>query len=500
MTKLAILLASAAALSAATVSAQARPANAPPLANLEPDAAQQWYLTEDQAWSFWTTMPKLATVKVAVLDSGIDAGHPEFIGRIAAGKSFVGGSWKRDPDGHGTFVAGEIAANPTNKLGIAGLAFNAKLLIAKVVDTDTDSVSLSAEVKAIHWAVDNGARVINLSIGGTRDPFDVDHNTYSPAEQMAIGWAYSKGVVIVAAAGNGTESPATPWPYADYPAALPHVIGVSAVRRNGSVPLYSNRDQTYVDLAAPGDAIFSTIPRNLVDKDRPGCAGQPYSNCGPPLYLGAIGTSFAAPQVSAAAALLIGERPSLRPDQVSWLLERTARDDTPATGCSTCARGRDRFTGWGTLDVKAALTRLTSRVPLPGSDAYEPNDDAGVWAHPFGPPRKITATLDYWDDPIDVYSIKLFKGQRLYARLSPSALGGAGLSLWMPGTRHVAGIVNSQFARAPLSERAAGAVAAGRQQRIAFTVAADGVYYLEARLTRPTRNPVAYDLAVATRR
>jgi subtilisin family serine protease len=500
MKKLIAFLAVAALASVVTMAGQARqPVRQPQFANTEPFAAKQWYLTEDQAWSFWPRQPKLATVKVAVLDTGIDASHPEFIGRIAAGKSFVGGSWKHDTDGHGTFVAGEIAANPDNHLGIAGMAFNAKLLIAKVVSPETDSASLTAEVKAIRWAANEGARVINLSLGGCRDPLNRNLHSYSPAEQAAIGYAYSKGAVIVAALGNGPECPATPWPYADYPSALPHVIGVSAIAKNGSVPLYSNRDTMYNDLAAPGASMFSTIPRNLVDAARPGCARVPYSSCGPEVYVNAIGTSFAAPQVAAAAALLIGERPSLRPDQVSWLLERTALDETPRTGCARCVRGRDRFTGWGRLDVKAALTRLTSGAPLPIPDAYEPNDDAGSSAHPFGPPRKITATLDYWDDQIDVYSIKLFKGERLFARLSPATRAAVRLMLWKPGTQHVTGIGNPQDVRVTLADRSATAAAVGGQQRIAFLAPVGGVYYLEARLTAPSRNPVAYQLAVATR-
>jgi hypothetical protein len=500
MTRVSALLAAAALASVLAMTAHGQAPRQILFDNTEPFAAQQWYLTEDQAWSFWPALPKLATVKVAVLDTGIDAGHPEFVGRIAAGKSFVGGSWRRDTDGHGTFVAGEIAANPSNHQGIAGIAFNAKLLIAKIVSPVTGSASLTAEVNAIYWAVKNGARVINLSLGGVRDPGDKNRDTYSPAEQQAIGYAYSKGVVVVAAVGNGSESPATPWPYADYPAALPHVIGVSAIGRNGSVPLYSNRDQMYVDLAAPGAGMFSTIPRNLVDASRPGCARVPYSDCGPSEYVGAIGTSFAAPQVSAAAALLIGERPSLRPDQVSWLLERSATDENPSTGCPRCVRGRDRFTGWGRLDVKAALTMLTNGTPLPIPDAYEPNDDAGIWSHPFGPPRKITATLDYWDDQVDVYSLRLFKGEQLYARLSHPAAAALKLVLWKPGTQHVAAITTPADVRLTLTDRAATGIAADGQQRIAFRAPVGGTYYLEARISEPIRNPVAYQLAVATRK
>ncbi len=106
--------------------------------------------------------------------------------------------------------------------------------------------------------------MINLSLGGVRDPMNPALDSYSPLEQAAVEYAYSKGVVVVAAVGNGPQSPATPWNYAAYPAALPHVIGVSADTQTGAVPDYSNRDAIYNDLAAPGDNIFSTIPANLV--------------------------------------------------------------------------------------------------------------------------------------------------------------------------------------------------------------------------------------------
>src|SRR5262249_53088885 len=160
------------------------------------------------------------------------------------------------------------------------------------------------------------------------------------------------------------------WNYADYPAALPHVIGVSALRQNGSVPDYSDRDPFYVDLAAPGDDMFSTIPRNLIDSTLPNCTGQPYSDCRPLEFRNAIGTSFAAPQVSAAAALLLGVDPKLKPDQVSWLLERSATDVTAATGCPQCTPGRDSLTGWGRLDVQRALAYLAHK-DYPQADTLE---------------------------------------------------------------------------------------------------------------------------------
>jgi subtilisin family serine protease len=470
-----------AAVAGALVLALASAAVAGAFDNAEPLAAKQWYLEQDNAWDFWPTVPQLYPVKVAIVDSGIDRGHPEFAGRIAAGRSFVGTPWYVDEDGHGTFVAGEIAADAFNSQGIAGLAFNAQLLIAKAASAD-GSVSLRGEVAAIRWAADQGARVINLSLGGVRDPLNPRIDLYSPLEQAAVEYAYSKGAVVVAAVGNGTQSPATPWPFAHYPAALPHVIGVSALRRDGTVPAYSNRDTVYNDIAAPGDQIFSTIPRNLVS-NAPSCAGDPYSDCGPPEFRGAIGTSFAAPQVTAAAALLIGQDPKLTPDQVMWLLERSASDIAPP--------GRDRFTGWGRLDVLAALDLLTSGEPLPPSDHYEPNDDAGPWSHALPPlPRTVHATLDYWDDDVDVYRIALNAGQRLFAHLTPGAAR-VPLALWKPGTVHVEGL------HVPIGNRVALSTRVGGQSRLTYRAPASGTYYLEAKLLTPSRPIVSYTLSVA---
>src|SRR5439155_24073999 len=98
--------------------------------------------------------------------------------------------------------------------------------------------------------------------------------------------------------------------------------------------------------------------------------------------------------------------------QVAWLLERSATDASPATGCSICPVKRDSYTGWGLLNVEAALAKLTDGTQLPRPDRYEPNDNAGTWARQFGPPRAITATRDYWDDQVDVYAITLRKGAR----------------------------------------------------------------------------------------
>ena len=354
-------------------------------------------------------------------------------------------------------------------------------------------MSLPAEVKAIYWAVEHGARVINLSIGGVRDPVDANLDSFSLDEQSAVEYAYSKGVVVVAAVGNGTQAPRTPWNYADYPAALPHVIGVAALRQDGSVPDYSNRDVQYADLAAPGDAIFSTVPRNLVDATRPDCVGVAYSSCGPFEFQSGIGTSFSAPQVAAAAALLIGTDPKLSPDQVGWLLERTAVDMNPRGRLPDLRKGARLAHGVGPRGCRRRARSALGRPSVAAADALEPNDDAGKLAHRVVPGRVFSATLDFWDDPVDVYAITLRRGDELFARLSRRNAAPTALELWKPGTLHVTG------SSALAADRAARSTSVGGQQRLSFTAPVSGTYYVEVRLTVPIRAVDAYTLALATR-
>jgi subtilisin family serine protease len=363
----------------------------------DPLAARQWYLPQIHAFDAWPLPPIFSPrVRVAVIDSGIDATHPDLAPRIESGKSFVGGSWRKDVQGHGTFVAGIIAAEAGNGEGIAGIGLGTDLLIAKVVRED-GSISLVAEARAIRWAVAQGARVINLSFGGVRDPQNRARDTYSRLEADAIEWAVRHGVVVVAAVGNGDQAPSMPWPYASYPAALPHVIGVSALARDGSVPAFSNRDRVFNDISAPGQEIVSTLPRQLTSQ-RSTCPFQGYSDCGPLEFKRAEGTSFAAPQVSAAAALLLNSAQllgdDLEPSQVAELLTRSAHDITPAMGCRRCTFDRDRLSGWGRLDIASAIAEL-KEGPLPALDAYEPNDDAGTHAWRIGRGReRILASVD----------------------------------------------------------------------------------------------------------
>ena len=441
----------------------------------DPLAARQWYLTQSRFYESWVTLPALDPVPVAVIDSGIDATHPELAGRVLDVKSFVAGSARTDSLGHGTFVAGIIAAGVNNGIGIAGLAPSAELLVAKVV-TASRTIPVEAEARAIRWAVENGARVINMSLGAVRDPLDPDRDSFSRLEADAVAYAVSNGVVVVAAVGNGDFAPQSPWGYASYPAALPHVLGVSAVAESGVVPRFSNRDRVYNDIAAPGDQILSIFPRPLTQR-YPACSEQGYSSCGPEDYREAQGTSFAAPQVSAAAAILLALRPTLRPEQVTAILERTAVDVDAASGCLPCAKGRDELSGWGRLDVAAALAAIDEPPPR---DRYETNDDAGGRAFDvYGSNRRLDATVDFWDDQDDVYAVRLRKGQRMYVGLTGSQRGAdLSLALWLPSTRFVDDVASLRL-RAKISARP------GPREYFSHRATKPGWHFVQVRMSSP---------------
>jgi subtilisin family serine protease len=327
--------------------------------------------------------------------------------------------------------------------------------------------------------------VINLSIGGLRDPFNSRRDTFSRAEASAIEYAVRKGALLVAAVGNSDEAPQTPWQYASYPAALPHVLGVSALTPTGNVPLFSNRDRIYNDISAPGQEIYSTLPR-AITSFRPLCQNQGYSDCGPEEFRHAAGTSFAAPQVTAAAAVLFALKPTLQADQVMNILERSAVDVNASGGCKACPLLRDSFSGWGRLDVAKAVGALDGVLPNP--DRLEPNDDAGVSAArvPVSS-TSIKATIDFWDDQIDVYRMYFKKGQRIRLTLNGPAGVSSNLLLWRPGTKRV-GDLRTQ------NRRVAQAIGPGSVHRIGYRVPKSGFYFVQVKL--PTRGVGPYELAV----
>ena len=449
----------------------------------DPLVGRQWHLSAVQAFDAWQQRPTFSApgLRVAVIDSGIDGGHPEFTGRVAAARSFVGGSPRGDQHGHGTFVAGLIAASLNNDQGIAGMAFPAQLLVAKVVRKD-GIVPLEAEARAIRWAVDRGARVINLSLGGIRDPLDPTRDSFSRLEASAVEYAIRNGVIVVAAVGNGDHAPEQPWRYASYPAALPHVLGVSALARDGSVPTFSNRDPIFNDIVAPGDELFSTLPRS-VTAQRPACELQGYSDCGPQEFRRPQGTSFAAAIASAGAVLVRAAWPALRPEQVVGLIQRTATDVTAATGCRRCAEGRDPISGWGRMNVAAAVN-WPGRLPF--RDRAEPNDDAGTRSYRLraNPVGLRGASLDYWNDPNDVYAVRLRRGGRLAVTLKGKASANVDLFVWKPGTRRVTARATAMVA-ARSTKQSADALDFVRLRRVPRA----GIYYIQVSMTEPGSGP-----------
>ena len=227
----------------------------------DPLAPLQWNTKAVAAFDYWPQLPVFSgePVTVAVVDGGIDDRSPDLV--RPDGTSVVSATidiTHASPSlVHGTAVAGIIAARANNGVGIAGLDQSVRIIDVRVVSAD-GTIDPRAEARGIQKAVDRGARVINLSLGGKRAP-GMQDDEYSRAEQEAIDYAYSKGAVIVAATGNSER----PYRFASYPAALPHVLGVSAVGPDGRTPRFSNRDGVYNDLAAPGLDILTTVPRDL---------------------------------------------------------------------------------------------------------------------------------------------------------------------------------------------------------------------------------------------
>jgi hypothetical protein len=213
---------------------------------------------------------------------------------------------------------------------------------------------------------------------------------------------------------------------------------------------------------------------------------QGYSECGPFEFRHAEGTSFAAPLVSAAAALVLGMRPGLAPDQVASVLEHSAQDMDATNGCRVCPPGHDRLSGAGRLDVAAAAGDVSVGAFV-RADVREPNDDAGKLASPIWHSTQgtIKATTDYWDDPVDVYRIKLAKGQRVWLVLNGPPDTSPRLVLWQPGTQTVVDLSPSAQ-----KKRVAQSARSGSVQKISgFTAKTGGWYYVEVQMTSKNGGP-----------
>jgi subtilisin family serine protease len=266
-------------------------------------------------------------VTVAIIDTGVDTLHPDLQANmnLSASKNFVEPGQKPDDDfGHGTHVAGIVAAVGDNTLGASGVAFGCKIAAIRVLGVDGTGTTWST-VQAIDWAVEKGCKVLNMSLGSP---------DASPLEAEAIARATAAGSLVVAAAGNE----AADGNYLEYPACYPGVLSVAAVDRDEKRATFSNYN-SWVGVAAPGVDIFSTIPTKM----------SPTSPYG---FLS--GTSMASPMAAGAAALLYSQNPRLTPAQVVDRLKRSAKDLTPP---GDTLAGYDVFFGAGLIQADKALGR-----------------------------------------------------------------------------------------------------------------------------------------------
>jgi len=283
---------------------------------------RQWALPKIEAPAAWDISTGGSDVIVAIVDSGVDLDHPDLQDNIIPGHDFVNVDNVPDDDyGHGTHVAGIAAGIGNNTIGIAGVSWGTQIMPVKVLNAG-GSGNQDDVADGIYHAVNNGAKIINLSLGGPRDYGKTCEETYttmSPAVQHAL----NLGVLVIAAAGNsGTSSILCP-------AAMDGVVAVGSTTSYDSRSWFSNYGPE-LDIAAPGSGIYSTIP-----------GGYGYND----------GTSMAAPHVSGLAALLWSVSPSLTKEQVIDLIQNNAVDlGTP---------GWDQYFGHGRINALDSMQALS---------------------------------------------------------------------------------------------------------------------------------------------
>ncbi|WP_078947551.1 type VII secretion-associated serine protease mycosin [Streptomyces griseus] len=332
--------------------------------------AQQWALEAMHTQEAWQTT-KGRGITVAVLDTGVEADHPDLAGNVLTGKDMIGfgaGPGDRAWARHGTAMAGIIAGHghgPGDADGVMGIAPEAKILPVRVILEDGDSARAEARrtrgnalAEGIRWAADQGADVINLSLGD-------DSASAHPeaAEDEAVQYALRKGSVVVASAGNGGEK----GDHISYPAAYPGVIAATAVDKYGTRAAFSTR-RWYATVSAPGVNVVIADPDHR--------------------YYEGWGTSAASAFVSGAVALVKAAHPGLTPAQIKKLLEDTARNAPVG--------GRDDSRGYGFVDPAAAINAAARLRPEglrsraygdryfgSGPDAAQEDDSTSSWAGPL---------------------------------------------------------------------------------------------------------------------
>lgn len=256
-----------------------------------------------EAWNFTTGNPE---VKIAILDTGIDQNHPDLDDKLVENVNFTTSGTVDDLYGHGTHVAGIAAAETNNAQGVAGVGYNSSLLNVKVLGDD-GSGYYSWIANGINWAADNGVKVINMSLGGGQK---------SSTLEMAVNYAWGKGAVLVAAAGNSNN------PSRTYPAYYSNCIAVAATNNNDTKASFSSYG-SWVDIAAPGENIYSTFPNHTFYLQTKYGRSNDYDF--------GSGTSMSTPHVAGIAALVWALEPGLSKQEVRSRIEQTS-DPISGTG------------------------------------------------------------------------------------------------------------------------------------------------------------------------
>ena len=286
----------------------------------DPGYPTEWHLPRISAPSGWDITTGSSSVPIAVIDSGVDPNHPDLSGKLMAGYNFLASNTDtQDGDGHGTAVAGTLAASSNSGIGIAGVAWQNPIMPIVVWDT-THAGTYANIAAAINYAADHGAKVINISLSGS---------SASSTLQSAVNYAWSKGLVIAAAAGNYSTSS----PY--YPAACTNVLAVSATNDASDAFASFSNYGNWISVAAPGNWIYTT------------------QNGGG--YWSVYGTSFSTPQVAGLAALIFSLNPALSNSQVVDIIKKNA-DDLGASGF-------DPYYGWGRINMYRALQAAQATAP-----------------------------------------------------------------------------------------------------------------------------------------
>jgi subtilisin family serine protease len=289
----------------------------------DPLLLRQWafvHLGFARAWKLETgaTSPVL----VGVVDTGVEATHPDLEGRLVPGRDFLAqDDAPDDPHGHGTGVSGVVAANTDNREGIAGMSWGANVMPLQACG-ETGGCSMFAVAQAIAWAAAHDAHVVNLSLGGALP-------SCPRALQAAAAFAEARGTLLVAASGNsaGQGNPTS------YPAACEGFMAVGATdAADGWAPF--SQYGPHISVSAPGAGVMTTWSSET----------SPDATRG---YAVVDGTSFAAPHVSGLAALLFSRHPEWTSAQVRARIEQTAVDLGP--------EGRDPWFGHGRIDLRKAL-------------------------------------------------------------------------------------------------------------------------------------------------